>query len=282
MQRFEIANLAMEIDSDKQIFFDRFSPFVSCSSEAPDLKIHINGCNEISEPEGKLIIDQDIKWVHRPDCDNEISIYACREGSDKIVFTLEADRYWKNIHITYLEDECRVEYAVTGILGSILFRNSILFHQGVVIHASAVEWNGRGILFSAPSGTGKSTQARLWKENMGARILNDDCPCIRRAEDKNYVYGTPWSGSSDEFINDCAPISAIIVLEQSDENIIQRLESNAAVSMLMPRCFLPFYNRDIMNLALNNFENIISSTPVYLLKCRPDIEAVELVHQCVK
>jgi hypothetical protein len=282
MQRFKIADVLIEIISDKSMNLNTFNSFSLRSNETPDLKIQMKSCDEIVKPEGILMIDEDVKWMYKPDGDKKIVIYICDEDSEKIIFLLEVDEYWGNASITYLDNEYKIENAVTGILGNILFRNSILFHQGFVIHASAIEWNGKGIMFSAPSGTGKSTQAKLWENNMGARILNDDCPGVRMLRGQNYVFGTPWSGSNNEFINDNAPIAAIVVLEQSNENAIRRLDDHEAVSMLMPRCFLPFYDSNIMNIAISNFENLISSTPVYLLKCKPDMEAVELVYQCVK
>ncbi len=282
MGRFEIADVLIEIISDKSITINAFNAFSSCSKNAPDLKIQMKCCDNIVKPEGELMIDEDIKWIFKPDGDNRIVIYKCDENSDKILFLFEVDECWENALITYLNNKNIIEYAIAGILGSILFRNSILFHQGFVIHASAVEWNGKGIIFTAPSGTGKSTQAELWRNKMGARILNDDCPCVRTLRGQNYVYGTPWSGSTDEFINDYTSISVIVVLEQSKVNMIRRLDDYEAVSMLMPRCFLPFYDSNIMNMAISNFEKIISSTPIYLLKCKPDLEAVELVYQCVK
>jgi hypothetical protein len=113
-------------------------------------------------------------------------------------------------------------------------------------------------------------------------MLNDDCPAIRVSDGQPFVYGTPWSGSSNIFINSKVPILAVVLLEQAPENTIRQLSNHEAVNKLMPRCFLPYYDSRLMDMAINTLEKIISAVPVYLLKCRPDREAVELVHQCVK
>lgn len=281
MQRYEIADMFIEILPDKQMTFKKYDPFITNKSGKPDLKIHIEFCNAIIKPKGKLLIDETIKWQYKSETENIMVVYICEKATDKILFLCEIDEKWENAIIYYSGEECEVEREVTGILGSILFRNSVLFHQGFVIHASAIEWNGKGILFSAPSETGKSTQAKLWMDNMGAKILNDDTPCVRSLNGQNYVYGTPWSGSSNKFLNEGAPISAIVILNQSKENRIKRLAIHESVTMLMPRCFLPYYDNNIMNIAINNFEKVISSIPVYFLECRPDMEAVELVYGCV-
>lgn len=280
MQKFKIADILIEIISDKSIQLSTFRSFLSSSMDNPDLRIQIENCSKITHPDGVLIIEDEVKWMYKYQGDKSLVVYVCEEDSDEIILLLEVNESWDDANIKYL-DGINVEYPLKGIFGSILFRNSILFHNGFVIHASAIKFNGRGILFSAPSGTGKSTHARLWKDYLGAGILNDDCPCVRIFNEDNYIYGTPWSGSSEEFINDSTSLSAIVILEQSKENFIRRLNNNEAVLKLIPRCFLPFYDRNTMNLAIGNIERVISKTPVYLLKCRPDMEAVKLVQECV-
>lgn len=281
MQRFEIADMLMEISCDRAVDFSRFKKFSSYTLKNPDLKIKIEGCRKIERPSGDLIIDKAVKWMYTDEKKDKITIFIFKEGTDKIILLLEVDEVWRNARITYVDIDY-IQYAMESVLGSLLFRNSILFKGGFVIHASAVKWKDRGILFSAPSGTGKSTQARLWRDNLGAEIINDDCPCVRFSDGKNYVHGTPWSGSSDEFKNDRAEISAIVMLEQSFENELRRLELSEAARLLMPRCFLPYYDSSTMNLAVSNIERVISKVPIYLLKCRPDMEAVELVENCVR
>lgn len=281
MQRFNIADVLMEISCDRAVEFSRFKDFLSDSVEKADLSINIEGCRKIERPKGDLIIDRAVKWMYKHEGRDKIAVYIFKEGTNEIILLLEVDEAWKEAKITYVDIDY-VQYAMESILGSLLFRNLILFQGGFVIHASAVKWKDKGVLFSAASGTGKSTQARLWRDNLGAEILNDDCPCVRYMDGKNYVHGTPWSGSSDDFKNDRAEISAIVMLEQSSKNDIRRLDLKEAAGMLMPRCFLPYYDSSTMNFAINSIDKVLSSVPIYLLKCRPDMEAVELVENCVK
>ena len=94
----------------------------------------------------------------------------------------------------------------------------------LMLHAALIRWQGKGILFTAPSGTGKSTQAGLWEKYEEADILNGDRAAVRK--DKNgcwQAYGLPYAGSSGIYRNEKAPVSAIIVLRQAYENRIQRL-----------------------------------------------------------
>ena len=73
----------------------------------------------------------------------------------------------------------------------------------MLLHSSAVVVDGYAYLFSADSGTGKSTHTGLWKQHFGDRayIINDDKPAIRKVDGEWYVFGTPWSGKTDTSVN---------------------------------------------------------------------------------
>ena len=52
------------------------------------------------------------------------------------------------------------------------FYSELLRWNGIMLHASCVEKDGFAYLFSAPSGTGKSTHTHLWLENLkNTRII---------------------------------------------------------------------------------------------------------------
>jgi hypothetical protein len=282
MSRFQIADILIEIKPDDTYLLERFNLFRSISDNNPDLVVCVKDSEYISKLIGKPVLNEGIKWVRSYEDDNKISVYIDNENNHEIIYKLESDDTWRNVTITFLKSITDGEYVITGPLGEILFRTHILFHQGIVMHSSAIKCNGKGIMFSAPSETGKSTQANLWKTFMGADILNGDRPTVRIVNDKPYVYGTPWSGSSSEYLNDCAPLNAIVMLEQASVNTIERLEGSEALAHIFPRCFLPYYDKRLMDLAIGNIENIINKVPVYLLKCRPDRDAVELVYECLK
>ena len=93
-----------------------------------------------------------------------------------------------------LETEDMAEYIATGDC----FAVGLLRNEGMMLHASAVDYRGRAVCFSAPPGTGKSTHTERWARLFGASILNDDKPALRRIDGVWRVYGTPWSGKRSE------------------------------------------------------------------------------------
>jgi hypothetical protein len=246
-----------------------------------DLEILTKTSTRIEKPEGNLLIDNAAKWVCIPGEYYNTSIYISNQYTGEVLCRADANQDWSKAEVTYLDNQM-AKLGVAGFLYEILFRNRILFKRGLVLHASAISWEGQGLAFTAPSGTGKSTQARLWAKHMGALILNDDRPALRIIKNITYVYGTPWSGKKKLYHNASAPLTALVLLEQAAENQIIRLQVPTAVSKIMPRCFLPYYDQEIMAMCLNNLGEMLARTPVYLLKCRPDKESVELLHQCLQ
>ena len=125
----------------------------------------------------------------------------------------------KNWSLGYLESLA----IYRKICEKLLEENIILFH------CSAIEIDGKALLFTAPSGTGKSTHTRLWREVFGDRVtmINDDKPLLFIPKNTNgemsdnvKVYGTPYAGKDGLQTNTSASVSAIIVLHQAKENTI--------------------------------------------------------------
>ncbi len=281
MKKYFIADLPINIETDQNDITNRFADFEKENYLVPNLEVKVNRVNYINEASGEIIIDDTIRWTKTNGENNEtnISIYTKDRG---IITSLDTNEEWSLAEIKFLLVDNEWEWKVTNPLFEILFRNCLINNDGIVIHASAIEWEGQAIVFTAPSETGKTTQSNLWKKYMGAKVLNGDRPAIKITDNGVNVYGTPWSGSSSEFINNKVPLGAIILLEQALENSIRKLKLSEALNLIMPRFFLPYNDKKMMDKALNTIEKIIQLSPVYLLKCRPDKEAVELVYEAVK
>ena len=148
----------------------------------------------------------------------------------------------------------------------------------LMLHAAFIRWQGKGILFTAPSGTGKSTQAELWKKYEGADILNGDRAAVRRDESGCWqAYGLPYAGSSGIYRNEKAPVLMIVVLRQSKENRIRSLGMMEIVQFLYPETTVHHWEPDFVEKALTLLTELAGAVPFYLLECRPDAEAVEVL-----
>lgn len=171
-------------------------------------------------------------------------------------------------------DEC--EYIWT----SIKFYYKLLDFNGFMLHASAVAVDNKAYLFSAESGTGKSTHTWLWQRYFGenrAVIINDDKPAIRLINNKFYAYGTPWSGKSDKNLNVKIPLQSIIFIERSQENWIDRIDSKEAIRLVLQQTIRP-RNIEKMDLLLVLLDKLLKVVPIYKMGCDISEDAVRLAY----
>ena len=157
----------------------------------------------------------------------------------------------------------------------------LLKYNGLLFHSSFIQWKGKGILFTAPSGTGKSTQADLWAKYEGAEILNGDRAGLRCIEGHWTAFGLPLAGSSYIYRNESAPADTIVVLRQSPENRIRRLGPAEAFRYLYPEVTVHQWHRPWVEEASSMLLDLISHVPVWLLECRPDQGAVRLLKETI-
>ena len=157
-------------------------------------------------------------------------------------------------------------------IGEGFYRN-LLLHNGFLLHSSCVEKDGYAYLFSAKSGTGKSTHTHLWLKNLeNTRIINDDKPALRFMDGKWYAYGTPFSGKTDENLNVRVPVRAVIFIERGEKNIVKRMPLNEAIGKFLNQTVRP-YSNESANYLLENLDLLLRSVPVLSLTCNMDDDA---------
>ncbi len=152
----------------------------------------------------------------------------------------------------------------------------LLQRKRFFLHASLVASPWGGLLFSGNSGSGKSTQAELWRQHMGCPILNGDRALIS-GECGWLAYGSPYAGSSGYYINDHRPIRAIVFLEKGPcSQIFPLSPAQAFQRLLLQSSVLQEQNSYVAELC-DLLEALVSQIPVYLLQCTPDVSAVEVL-----
>ena len=150
-------------------------------------------------------------------------------------------------------------------------------------HGSAICLDGEAYVFTAASGTGKSTHTRLWRETFGDRVwmINDDMPYLRIFDDCVRAYGTPWDGKHHLSRNGSAPVKAIAWLRRGEENHIERLPKETAFTVVMKETFrLPdkaWYLR-----MMGQIKTVLDRIPFYRLRCNMEPEAVQVAVRGMK
>ena len=144
-----------------------------------------------------------------------------------------------------------------------------------LIHAAAISWRGRGILFLAPSGTGKSTHIRLWRSALGegVGIVNGDKPIIDASDDVPTVCGTPWAGKENWQRNVSVPLGAICILRRGETDAIRRVTPSEQIGALLCQVYRP--DRVIaLEQTLTLADRVFRTVPLYELICTPTENAV--------
>ncbi len=149
--------------------------------------------------------------------------------------------------------------------------------NGIIFHCSAIMVDGEAYLFTAPSGTGKSTHTRLWREVLGEKavMINDDKPIVRYVDGDFYVYGTPWRGKHQLGTNARAKIKAICKIYQAQENTIQEISPMQMFITILDQTVRPKEEGD-MDKLLTLLDKMVKSVKSYQLGCNISVDAAKL------
>lgn len=163
----------------------------------------------------------------------------------------------------------------------IALEEQLLLRGRLILHAAFVEAGETGLLFSGPSGVGKSTQASLW-ERRDARILNGDRTVVSPDGADWTAWGSPYAGSSRCFCNERRRLGAIAVLSQAPVCSVQRLTAAQAFRRLYPHLTVNSWSGGCVEQASGLLAALAARVPVYHLACTPDDRAVETLAGVLK
>ena len=155
--------------------------------------------------------------------------------------------------------------------------NHICMYNRILMHGSSIAINGKGYIFTALSGTGKSTHTALLRKLHGdnAMMVNDDKPFLYIKDGKVYVCGTPWNGKHNLGNNIIVPLEGIFFLRRSEENVLKRMAADQALTLLIAQCHRPASPLEMME-TLMMIDYVLSNVPLYDFGCNMDISAAEL------
>ena len=189
--------------------------------------------------------------------------------------TAEQEREIEGLPKKVFRDHVLERTALQRKIAEKLFEyNTLLFHGSVI----AVD--GQAYLFTAKSGTGKSTHTRLWRKKFGDRavMINDDKPLLKICDNQVMVCGTPWDGKHRLNTNCIVPLKAICILERGEENHITPISAGQALPMLFQQSHRPANIAKYMDL----INDITALMPFYALRCNMDISAAEIAYEAMR
>ena len=254
MERVRIADQIIDLEvSDQDFFKKRLQEYAIVDmNQKSDMNLTTCVLDEIVVPEGtviKKVRDAEVLCLQ----DGTFCRVLYDQERSRILHAIYFDKRYTSVRVEIRGDRKMEELQATDfeyIFSGSAFSDRLAVLGDAVLHGSAIAFQGRGVIFSAISGVGKSTHTGLWKERFKEKveIVNDDKPAIRFRDEVPWIYGTPWSGKTDLNRNMSVPLAAVVFLKRDIKNWIEPM-------------------------------NISQSVPMYYLHCNISQEAVEIVRK---
>lgn len=247
-----------------------------CESESFEYTYQIKVSDTLPDPEGKVIAQRPDLAVFR--CETEAGeslecrligvkgnpeYYACyQEVSENCA---EVTLIWERIA------ELHIDPIFTSLLA---LERRLVKRDSMILHCAYVEYQGEAVLFSAPSETGKTTQANLWEKYRGSRTVNGDRSLLGKIDGRWNAQGWPVCGTSEICNNEALPVKAVVMLSQAKENKAEKLTPGHAFPLLYSQITVNKWNREDHIHTMDLIEDFLGSVPVIHLGCTISEEAV--------
>ena len=269
------------LEAEKGITLPSYEPFAVPSNGVAELLFMLAVDDAFYPSEkGELIGEFDCGAA-------DFGVYRLSDGTYQMLISPPGGQYCgllqvspdfrKAVIATRGEDSLRT-FAVNNAL-MLMFAFASADKGTLLVHASVIKNDGKGYLFLGKSGTGKSTHSSLWLKHIaGSELLNDDNPVVRVGDEGAIVYGSPWSGKTPCYKNECARIKAFVQIKQKPENRIARELPLRAFAVLLPSMSTMKWDKFVHGNICNSVGKLIERVPLYTLGCRPDKEAAEVCY----
>lgn len=263
---FAGVDVCVELPSEKAYTQERqLSPFHTESLQDPHY-YRFEIVQTLDPPAGESVEGENQLWR-----DGETVVRYMGAPSEPY---MRAEHNGREHSIQLREKDYPREIGVKTVLNALLVEHLAVEAGSVLLHCAYIDAGGQGILFTAPSGTGKSTQAELWRKFRDAEIINGDRAAIRFYEGEALAMGIPFCGSSTYCENRTLPLRAIVYLGQAPETTIRSVKGFAAFRRIWEGCSVNSWDRNNVEKATEILMNILDRVPVFLLNCTPDESAV--------
>ena len=201
------------------------------------------------------------------------------EGAPDIIAEVKKEDVEKEIEIA--EVETTEEYAECLCLYREIAEKLPEFDR-LVMHGAAITHENRAVLFTAPSGTGKTTHIKLWKKAFGSKvdIINGDKPILHIQNDGVIVHSSPWAGKENYQKNRNAPLKAICIIKRAEKNRTYKVDPKEHLPFILHQIYLP-KNGEMAQKTLQLFNSIISQIPVYIVECNISENAATAAYNAV-
>ncbi len=156
-------------------------------------------------------------------------------------------------------------------------------YKAFFFHCSAIAMDNQGYMFTAQSGTGKSTHRNLWVKTFGDKVtvINDDKPIIRNIDGVYYIYGTPWQGKEGIGTNAKVKAKALCFLNRSQTNSVSKITTKEAVTKMLNQVVRPD-SVELMSNLLELMDGFLTQVKAYNLYVNMEEDAALVAYNNIK
>ncbi len=158
-------------------------------------------------------------------------------------------------------------------LDSLIIYYLTVINGDIMIHASGVEYNEKGYIFSGISGKGKTTMAGIWNR-AGGRIIHDDRLIIRKSGNNYFMFNTPVYANDSPSLS---PVTGIFLIDHGPENTLVPVSGARAISLVLANCIQHNWNRDIVVRLIESVNSLCNAVQVALLTFRPEESIIDFI-----
>lgn len=276
LYRLRISGVGITIASPQPLpVTERFAPFLT-EEKQTDFLVEYREVPTLAVPWGEPVYKGERFWVWQ-DGDGGFSRWFFDGMQDNACFA--RSRQDREDHV--LVDYSPIGRELVSDMGNCFafsgWEMLLLQKEQLLLHASCVDTPLGGLLFSGPSGIGKSTQAELWRQYGGASLINGDRPILSRDELGWHAWGSPYAGSSRHFVNGSCVLRAVVLLKQAKSCTLRPLPGAEAFRRIFAGTTVNSWDKSSVQKVCRLTEQLVSELPVYELSCTPDRAAVELL-----
>lgn len=274
-----IAGVTLRMDTDRLLApEDNFAPFLTEESN-PDFLACFRQTAQLPPIPEKVLYEGNCYRVH-PDGRGGYLRSFFDPPRDLTPYAVATYDYCRgSIQVDYLEKGVSCVCEMRNSFFHLGFEAMLIHKNRLCLHAACVQTQLGGLLFSGPSGIGKSTQAELWCNFRGAKQINGDRPILSKERDGWLAWGSPYAGSSRCHINESCPVTAVVMLRQAGKCSLRRLSQPEAFRAVWSGLTVYSWDRAFAEVASGLAMELIAAVPVLEFDCTPDQQAVDYLEQ---
>lgn len=262
---------------------DNFMKF-EYKTQEPEYTYIIEASDSIPTPTGKIVAQRPDLVVFQNSTEegeySESRLIGARGSSE--FYACYRETAQKCAEVT-LDRKKLTELHFDTVFTSLLaLERHLVKKDNMILHCAYVEYQGEAILFSAPSETGKTTQANLWEKYRGSRTVNGDRSLLGKINGRWTAQGWPVCGTSEVCNNEATPIKAVVVLSQAKENKAERLTPGHAFPLLYSQIMVNKWNTADHIHIMDLIEEFLASVPVFHLGCTISEDAVACLEDVLR